>query len=173
MKLLTYILIFSTFFVACNYGESDQPNRQRNKGIVFPSKDYSRVVAYEFEDQQGNHIYNKGKLNNTVIDSVEISSSKAKEITELLNDPNTYGGTPTRCFIPRLGLVYYNAENRPVGHVSICLQCDHLGAVPTIAASRATTDPSGSPRYGFSSQGRRKITELCRSLGFAHCRETE
>lgn len=173
MKSLSYIFILSIFFLACNDTESGPSNQQRNRGVTFPSQEYSRVVAYEFEDQQGNYIINKGKLNNTIIDSVEISSSKAQQVVDILNDPNTYGGTPTRCFIPRMGLVYYDAKNRPVGHVSICLQCDHLGAVPTIAASRATLDPSGNPRHGFSSQGRRKITQLCRSFNFVHCRESD
>lgn len=166
-----FLFTISAFLTACN-GWQTPDVQERNQGVVFPSKEYSRVVAYEFEDQQGNYIINKGQLNATVIDSVEMDAKQAKAVLAILNDPNTYGGTPTRCFIPRMGLVYYNAKNQPVGHVSICLQCDHLGAVPTIAASRATLDPSGNPRHGFSSEGRRKITELCRALNFAHCQES-
>ena len=160
------LLLMGLFLGSCN--ESAPEAEAAPQGVVFPNTEYSKVIAYHFEDIEGGYIIGKkGALNPTVKKQKELSEGEIEFFLTNINNKDTYGGISTRCFRPRLGVVFYDNADKPVAHISICFECNQQVAIPQIKAS------SEAPmnNYGYSEEGFRNLTTFCRKLGFGQCGE--
>lgn len=168
MKAPQFLLFSILFLILSSCGNSSSNSTSESeKGVVFPNATYTKVVAYHFEDLSGNGIIDdKGQLNPTVKKEKELEPDQIEDFLKLINNEKTYGGEYTRCFKPRLGVVFYNGKN-PVAHISICFECSQQVSTPTILAY--TNAPNGS--FGYSEEGFRALTSFCRQLGFGQCGE--
>ncbi|WMX15401.1 hypothetical protein [Aureispira sp. CCB-E] len=154
------------FFYSCDSTPPTNPS-PKELGVVFPDVSYTSVIAYHFEDLEGNPIISKeGILNPTIKKEKVLSEEEIQVFLKTINDPKTYGGLYTRCFKPRLGLVFYN-EDKAVAHISICFECSQQMAFPQIKAYAKA--PQGE--HGYSEAGFRKLTSFCHELGFGQCGE--
>jgi hypothetical protein len=134
---------------------------------VFPNAKYTSVTAYHFEDLKGDPIISKeGVLNPTIKKEKVLTEEETNSFLATINNRKTYGGLYTRCFKPRLGLVFYN-ENKAVAHISICFECSQQTAFPLIKAYEETPVAT----HGYSEEGFRKLTSFCDNLGFGQCGE--
>ena len=165
LSLFLTFLCF-TFFNSCD-SRSSINSKPENKGVEFPNATYTSVIAYHFEDLEGNGIIDKnGILNPTIKKEKELTEKEINTFLTTINDKTTYGGLYTRCFKPRLGLVFYN-EDKAVAHISICFECSQQIAFPLIKAH--VDAPTGA--HGYSEEGFRNLTDFCHSLGFGQCGE--
>lgn len=162
-KFFFFIILLLTLF-SC--GESTQSSgNEDNKGVVFPNATYTKVVAYHFEDLSGKGIIDEnGELNPTVKKEKELDKDQIDDFLKTINKEKTYGGESTRCFKPRLGVVFYNGTTA-VAHVSICFECSQQVSTPAILAY------TQAPNSGYSEEGFRTLTSFCRHLGFGQCGE--
>lgn len=166
-----FLLLILTFLclVLFNSCDSSAPTNQKPKdeGVVFPNASYTSVTAYHFDDLEGNGIIDKnGVLNPTIKKEKELTEEEINTFLKTINDNKTYGGLYTRCFKPRLGLVFYN-KDKAVAHISICFECSQQTAFPLIKAH--VDAPVGA--HGYSEEGFRNLTNFCHSLGFGQCGE--
>lgn len=153
-------------FNSCDSSAPTNPKSEK-EGVVFPNASYTSVTAYHFEDLEGEAIISKeGVLNPTIKKEKELTEKEINTFLATINDTKTYGGLYTRCFKPRLGLVFYN-EKKAVAHISICFECSQQTAFPLIKAHLEA--PTGA--HGYSEEGFRNLTNFCHSLGFGQCGE--
>jgi len=168
MKVHFLLLLIALFVFRCA-APTEEPTdtKQEKKAVVFPDASFTSVVAYHFEDLQGNPIIDrKGQLNPSVKKEKKLDQEEIAFLLQTLNNNDTYGGAYTRCFKPRLGIVFYD-KTTPVAHVSICFECSQLHASPLIKAYSEA--PIG--QHGYSELGLRKLTSFCHKLGFGQCSE--
>lgn len=137
------------------------------KSVVFPNVNYAKAIAYDYEGVQGENIYEKGKLYHSIKNEQALSAEQISNLLDVLNDEGTYGGDVTRCFKPRLGVVFYDAEGKYLAQVSICFECNQHQASPSILAQDNTRKVTNMT--GYSAEGRRKLVEFCKSLNFSNC----
>lgn len=164
--LFSLTFLCTVIFNSCN-SSSPTNSEPENTGVVFPNAKYTSVTAYHFEDLEGHGIISKeGVLNPSIKKEKELSKEEINSFLSTINDSKTYGGLYTRCFKPRLGLVFYN-ERKAVAHISICFECSQQTAFPLIKAYMDT--PEGA--HGYSEEGFRNLTNFCHSLGFGQCGE--
>jgi hypothetical protein len=157
----------TVIFNNCNSSSSPANPEPPNTGVVFPNAKYTSVVAYHFEDLEGHGIINKeGVLNPSIKKEKELTEEEINSFLAKINDSKTYGCLYTRCFKPRLGLVFYN-EKRAGAHISIFFECSQQTAFPLIKAYEDT--PEGT--HGYSEEGFRNLTNFCHNLGFGQCGE--
>jgi hypothetical protein len=165
--LLSLISLCIVLFNSCDSPSSKATPSIENTGVVFPNAKYTSVTAYHFEDLKGKPIISKeGVLNPTIKKEKELTEEEINSFLATINDSKTYGGLYTRCFKPRLGLVFYN-EDKAVAHISICFECSQQTAFPLIKAYAET--PAAA--HGYSEEGFRKLTDFCHGLGFGQCGE--
>jgi len=165
-----HLLLLALFSVGLFSCQSEQISKDPAQKAPFPGTEFTKIVAYDYESMQGDYILNKkGEVHPSVKAKKELSKEQAALLVTTLNSETTYGGAVTRCFYPRLGFVFYNANDEPVGQVSICFQCNQQVAGPEIPVQEELF-AAGKPA-GYSSLGREKLSELCQSLGFSNCAE--
>lgn len=164
--LLPLVFLCSIFFQSCDSSSSSNITKE-SLGVVFPDVDYTSVTAYHFEDLEGNPIIDKkGNLNPTIKKEKVLEEDEVHSFLSTINDETTYGGMYTRCFKPRLGLVFYKGKEA-VAHISICFECSQQMASPQIKAY--ANAPVGA--HGYSEKGFEKLTTFCHKLGFGQCGE--
>ncbi|MCP4442150.1 MAG: hypothetical protein GY810_24835 [Aureispira sp.] len=168
-KILLVLLSSSLFMVACT-----STTTENNDHLVdsFPSVEYSKVVAYHYDGSSGqnNNIIENGKLHPKILKEQELSEAKVQSFLEIVNDRNTYQGTYTRCFRPHLGIVFYDKDNKPKAHMSICFECNVHVSTPE---DKMWHELSQEGLHGYSFEGRRKLVQFCKSLDFGHCNTEE
>jgi hypothetical protein len=168
MKTITFpiyaFLICLLFLSACGSGNTASVAA---KSVVFPNVNYAKVVAYDYEGIQGGNIYEKGKLYHSIKKEQVLSAEQISNLLDVLNDEGTYGGDVSRCFNPRLGIVFYDAEGKALAQVSICFECNQHQASPSILAQDNTRKVT--KMTGYSAEGRTKLVDLCKSLSFSNC----
>lgn len=164
--LFPLAFLCTLLFNSCN-SSSPTNSEPPNTGVVFPNAKYTSVTAYHFEGLEGNGIISKeGVLSPTIKKEKELTEEEINSFLTTINDHKTYGGLYTRCFKPRLGLVFYNGD-KVVAHISICFECSQQTAFPLIKAY--VNAPKGA--HGYSEDGFRNLTSFCHSLGFGQCGE--
>lgn len=168
MKIHFLFLLLPLFVLSCSSPtEESTTDKKEPKAVIFPDASFTSAVAYHFEDLQGNPIIDKkGKLNPSVKKEKQLDQTEIDFLLQTLNNNDTYGGAYTRCFKPRLGIVFYD-KMEPVAHVSICFECSQQHAQPMIKAYSEA--PIG--QHGYSELGLRKLTSFCHKLGFGQCSE--
>jgi hypothetical protein len=167
--LLSLVFLCAIIFNSCqpSSSPSNPKTTETETGFVFPNAKYTSVTAYHFEDLKGDLIINKeGILNPTIKKEKELRAEEINSFLSIINDSKTYGGLYTRCFKPRLGLIFYK-EDKAVAHISICFECSQQRAFPLIKAYADA--PVGA--HGYSEEGFRKLTSFCHNLGFGQCGE--
>lgn len=144
-------------------------------GAPFNRLRYDKVVAFDYgEDGYPglDIIDSKGKLAPDVRQWKALTQQQADALTTYISAPATYGATVAACFEPHMGIVFYD-HNRVVAHLSICLSCNRLSAVPDIPATSAKRQRLDAkvtvPAEGFSKQGRKQLNALCQQLRFSYC----
>lgn len=170
MKYYSFlVLLISILLGSCNTSTptDNGSDSTQEQAVVFPNTSFTKAIAYHFEDLNGRSIItDKGELNPTVKKAKELNTAEIDLFLKAINDDNTYGGVYTRCFKPRLGVVFYDKGN-PVAHVSICFECSQQHSSPLIQAYANTPVEA----HGYSEEGLRKLTGFCRQLGFGQCGE--
>lgn len=104
------------------------------KTPAYPKIPFDRVLAYKMANTNETIIDEFGQLSrHTVGDPMSLSEEQVLELTNLLTDSNNYGGGAARCFEPHMGYVFYKDTNfEVVAHITVCLLCSNLVAVPDI-----------------------------------------
>jgi hypothetical protein len=165
MRNYIIFLITAVILTSCTEPAAEKTGPE---SFVFPHTEYTKVVAYHFEDLNGGHIIDKnGKLNQTVKKEKTLNASEVASFLEMINSHETYGGTYTRCFRPRLGFVFYDENNKTTAHISICFECSQQMSKPLV---KAYADASHG-QHGYSDKGFMDLTGFCKRLGFGQCGE--
>lgn len=98
-----------------------------------PDYEYVRAYQYNLDSERSDYIVVDGRLHPTVVDTVGVELSD-HQVTQVLGIVNgTLGADEdmvAECFIPRHGLVFYNAQGKPSAHISICFDCNQLRVEP-------------------------------------------
>ena len=92
-------------------------------------------------------------------EGVELNEVQLKTLMVLLGDRATYGDDEGKCFIPRHGVVFYDAAGAPVAWVSICFECNHLRSAPELPAQRRA-----DPMSGFTDLGAARLKAFFSAL---------
>jgi len=154
-------------FTSCTEPENNTET-SRPESFIFPHTEYEKVVAYHFEDLNGGHIIDKnGQLNQTVKKEKTLNETEISSFLEMINDTETYGGTYTRCFRPRLGVVFYDLNDDVTAHISICFECSQQISKPLVKAYAEASHG----QHGYSDVGFHNLTGFCKRLGFGQCGE--
>lgn len=168
--VIKYSLFLCIYWVLVFSGKQSQqyPN-------PFLSLKYDKVVAYDYNGDYGQAIVDAGNVVDSLINQqVELDQSLIKQLNFTLGDTSTYGGATAFCFVPHLGIVYFDQES-VVAHVSICFQCNDLRSSIEIPAMRqANKKIKISEEYsyfarGFTEKGKSELNQLCVDLGFDNC----
>jgi hypothetical protein len=180
------ILILLTLTFSCNQPASSNKLKSKKgynirranvESNPFSRLDFNKIIAYDFDcwvkDDQGGHyeeLFDKtGKLTTYIKNKAEIGKTN---IVNILGDTSTYGSARADCFNPHLGIVFYK-DSKVKAWVSICLECNYLSSSIDISELyRSKIDEYGEEflANGFSEMGYEKLSTLCKSLGFSHCK---
>lgn len=120
------ILLLSCFLLnSCI--ESTPPTKAK-----FPFTRYSKVIAYQMDDNTG-ALVNNGKLSPNLADGILLSQEKTNQLLLLLNDPASFNDElGLRCFHPNLGIVFFTESNLPIAHLEISFECNQIQAFPEL-----------------------------------------
>lgn len=150
-------------------------SEEKIEGVVFPDAEYSKVVAYDYEGLKGDNIYDfkNQKLYHSIKNEQELNKEQINSLLDVINDEKSYGGDVTRCFKPRLGVVFYNAAGKAKAEISICFECNQHQSTPSILAQGQAKAASALSLHGYSNEGRQKLLDFCKSLNFTNCGTVE
>jgi hypothetical protein len=140
----------------------------------FPLTKFDKVVIYDYESPRAGYpsiVDPKGQLTTSIKRQVQLDQSAIDEMNTKLIDKKSYGNNAAMCFTPHLGIVYY-LQNRIVGHVSICLDCNILRSSFNIPAQNQNKVGEGDNAYylgeGLSKSFRQFLNELLKKYNFSH-----
>jgi len=159
--LFSFITILSIF--ACQHDANKEPNGELPN--PFPEKAYDYVMAYHYNGEDGKYIWEDNQLHPSVINSKKLAQQETETLLSILNNKEHYGGDVSRCFRPHLGFIFYNQEDIPTAHISICFECNNHKASSTILA----VEEAPMNMRGYSAEGRRQLIDFCKKLAFGHC----
>ncbi|WOD42911.1 hypothetical protein [Hwangdonia lutea] len=158
MKYLTKLILF--LFVSSVFSQTNP----------FDKLNFDKVVAYEF---QGNGELlierclkeKKDKINKTL----ELSKKQVNNLEQVLTSKESYGNSTFSCFDPHFAVVYYK-NNKIIGSINICLECNYLISSEKIPATELKwikiSDDYSYPAKGFSKITRKEIYNFCKNIGF-------
>lgn len=155
------ILLFSTL-VYC----------QKNP---FTKLQFDKVVIYDFSGGKGEEDYSiinaKGKLAKSVIKQAVLDKNTITTLSQKLESRKSYGAGTAFCFEPHLGIVYYY-KDKPVTHVSVCMDCNRLDSSKDISAQKQGKNGEGKDVYytldGMSTSFRNYLNGLLKKYNFSH-----
>ena len=131
--------------------------------LPFPNVAYTKAVAYVYAPSDGASIVSRtGQLHHTAQNECELLPEQTKTLLNLLNDSKTYGDNVMRCFTPTIGIVFYDAQEKTVAHISFSFACNNHNASSAIGA--ASQNPANL--LGFSREGKSKLLEFEKSLSW-------
>lgn len=131
---------------------------------------YNKVVAYEFEGRGGLLIERclkekKEKINQ----EITLNNNQINHIEKIITSKEAYGNSTFSCFDPHFAVVYYQNE-KIVGQINICLECNYLISSEKIPATELKlikmSDDYSYPAKGFSKKTRKELYQFIRGLGF-------
>lgn len=136
----------------------------------FSLLEYDKVVAYEFQGDGAVSIKDCLTQDTSKISkSIELSKKQVQHLENILTLNSSYGSVTASCFDPHFAIVYYK-NNKIIGSINICLDCNYLKATPKIPATTSKTiqltEDYSHPAYGFSKEARQEIHRICEELGF-------
>jgi len=136
----------------------------------FKKLNYDKVIAYEFQGNGGLLIENclkneKKKTNKTK----SLTEKQTKKLEAILVSEEAYGNPTMSCFDPHFAIIYYLNE-KIVGTINICLDCNYLIASEKIPATEfkmiKISDDYSYPANGFSKNTRKELYDYIKSIGF-------
>jgi hypothetical protein len=134
-------------------------NFKEFKGHPFDSIQFNKVIAYEFNRgvkiDYRSIINEKSQFAPTISQQVALKPDDVYFITRLLSNKNTYNWIVMACFMPRLGLVFYQ-DNQIVMHISICYECNRLESSISISAETTLSNTY----VGFNKNARRELRKF-------------
>lgn len=141
----------------------------------FSTISFDKVVLYDFSGGKGEGIIsiidNKGNLAKTVKKKILLDQETVKVLNKKLESRESYGSATASCFDPHLGIVYY-FKNKPIAHLSICMDCNRLRSSRNIPAQNQGKTGKGEDAYylldGMSKSFRIYINELLKKYNFSH-----
>lgn len=83
-----------------------------------------------------------------------------QEVVTLIKSRNSYGYPVAACFYPKIGLIMYDADDTPLGYISICMSCNQFHS------SLKTPSMEHGGVMGFNPQVRQRLRELFFSWKF-------
>ncbi|MET1259884.1 hypothetical protein ABV409_11090 [Flagellimonas sp. DF-77] len=136
----------------------------------FETLKYDKVVAYEFQGEGGLLIERCLAEENDKIDkTLNLTEKQTKQLEIILTSEKAYGNTTMSCFDPHFAVIYYLNE-KVVGTINVCLDCNYLIASEKIPATELKmikiSDDFSYPAKGFSKKTRTEINEYIKGLGF-------
>lgn len=161
-RLITTVIILSAFSI---YGQDK----------AFSKLQFDKVIMYDFIGGKGAEslyiIDDDGNLSNTARKKVTLDKGTVKILNAKLEDKKSYGAGTAACFIPHLGIVYY-LKNKPVAHISVCMDCNRLHSSKDLAAQKQGKTGNGEDSYylleGMSTSFRNFINNLLKKYNFSH-----
>lgn len=136
----------------------------------FNKLNYDKVIAYEYQGEGGLLIEiclkeEKDKINKTKT----LTNKQTEKLETILTSEKGYGNTTMACFDPHFAVIYYLNE-KIVGTISICLDCNYLISSEKIPATELKmieiSDDYSYPAKGFSKNTRKEIYEYIKGIGF-------
>ena len=136
---------------------------------------FDKVIIYDFEGGKGSEslyiIDNNGKLSETVKKKVILDQKTIETLSMKLESKQSYGAGTASCFVPHFGIVYY-LKNKPVAHISVCMDCNRLSSSKNIMAQNQGKTGSGKDSYylleGMSKSFRSFLNGLLKKHKFSH-----
>ena len=111
----------------------------------------------------------------TMEEEIILNASQTQEIISILGDTTTFGGGKADCFAPQHGVIFYDAKKQPIGHVTICMSCNHLESSHSIGANlyhyiieQIQKDDIYIIRSGFSKLGRMRLAKFFKKCGLKY-----
>ncbi len=141
----------------------------------FTKLQFDKVIIYDFSGGKGEEDYSiingKGKLAKSVIKEVTLDKNTITTLNQKLESKKSYGAGTASCFEPHLGIVYYY-KNKPVAHISICMDCNRLESSKDIVAQHQGKNGEGKEVYymldGMSNSFRNYLNGLLKKYKFSH-----
>jgi hypothetical protein len=140
----------------------------------FAKLKFDKVMMYDFNGGKGEDlsiINPSGRLAASVTKQVQLSPAETSRFTSRIGSRRSYGGSTASCFDPHLGFVYY-LNGKSVAHITVCLDCNRLRAVPDIPARKQGKAGSGKDAYylsdGLSKSLRQYLNGLIKANSFSH-----
>lgn len=144
-------------------GQLTDTDSMRKSSTNLEQLAFDYAIAYHYNGEDGGYILEDGELHPDIYKEQRLNVEQSEYFFKLITAADTYGGTPQRCFIPHLGVVFYLDDGTTVGQVSICFQCNQQASTPNIKVQ------DDAEFMGYSPAGENKMIEFCKSLNFGHC----
>lgn len=160
--ILFYIILFFSTLV---YSQKNPFSKLR----------FDKVIIYDFSGGKGEEDYSiineKGKLAKSVIKEVTLDRNTITTLNQKLESKQSYGAGTASCFEPHLGIVYYY-KNKPVAHISVCMDCNRLTSSKDISAQHQGKNGEGKDAFyalnGMSTTFRNYLNSLLKKYNFSH-----
>ena len=98
-----------------------------------------------------------------------MTAKQTQKLEDILTSENAYGNTTASCFDPHFAVIYYMNE-KIVGTISICLDCNYLISSEKIPSTELkmikVSDEYSYPANGFSKMTRKEIHEYLKGIEF-------
>ena len=140
----------------------------------FLNLKFDKVVFYDFEEdgEKGSLIVdNNGKCLQKILKQVKLDITTIKQLNLKLGNKKSYGNGTAACFDPHCGFVYF-LKNKPVGQITICLDCNRLHSNIDIPAQKQGKQGEGKDVYymldGLSKSFRQFINRVLIKNKFTH-----
>jgi hypothetical protein len=141
----------------------------------FSKLQFDKVVMYDFSGGKGAEdfsiINQKGKLAKSVTKEIVLDKNTIVMLNQKLESRKSFGAGTASCFDPHLGIVYYY-KDKPVAHISICMDCNRLSSSKEIPAQNQGKTGEGKETYyfldGMSKSFRNYLNGLLKKYNFSH-----
>jgi hypothetical protein len=163
MRKMTLLLLLTFSF--CSYGQTKNP---------FLSLKFDKVIIYDYQPHGENpSLVDNGQIIKavTIKRQVELDRPTIEKLNAKLGDKKSYGSSHADCFEPHLGIVYY-LQNKIVGNVIICLDCNLLSSSIDIPALKQGKQGQGKDTYyildGLSKSFRQFLNDLLKKYNLSN-----
>lgn len=119
-KVLSLVVILISF---CTFSQKEKDSLLDFTTLKYS---YAKAFLYGLEKNPGLIIEND-ELNSTTLDKsgIRLDSIQAIRVIQVVSGiSNGTQDEPNMCFIPHHGIVFYNENNEPIAHISICFYCE-------------------------------------------------
>lgn len=151
--------------------------KPRNLKPPFNDLRFNKVIIYDYkgsEEPYNSVIDEGGNFAPVIMKQQALTEEQILELTDILTNNSTYGGGTAACFMPHMGIVFYDGDQK-VSAIDICLGCNYLISDETIPATSYHKIKSGDetfPAIGFSDNGKENIQKFCKKFNFYYGKET-
>ncbi|HAS40988.1 MAG TPA: hypothetical protein DCS93_10930 [Microscillaceae bacterium] len=148
---------------------------KKNPQNPFEKLTFTKAVLYQFKSGPESMFKEGTRDLIPMQDEKVLNMAQAREVITIVGDTSTYGQATASCFIPRHGVIFYDTQNKPVGHITICMGCNFLESFPYISAMHfhSVIEDFGNgqsvrPMKGFSKLGRKRLVAFFKKCGLKY-----